>query len=283
MQFFHFLGGKWPPRGGWKPLPAAMFSMFSWLWRHFPPKISFLVELCTFSPFSWKGPGIRTFRWKGGPCRPTPPKPLCFVSEFQCFARPEKMWKHRIYVFHDFHGFSRKTWNLEKKVKIRDFTSFPRFRGQATPPKSNLQQMNGAAIISPFANFQGGPGMEKPYMDWKVEFLGFSWKLWYFPYFLWFSCFHGISVFSGFSWNSTKRGEENHENDLKYHWFYKGWAGGEAAGPHFGPKSCIFLLFLTFPGFYWKWVKSWEMWGKSLDFLISCCFGWNCPPPPPKP
>ena len=115
---FHFLGGKWPPRGGWKPLPAAMFSMFSWLWRHFPPKISFLVELCTFSPFSWKWPEIRTFRWKGGPCRPTPPKPLCFVSEFQCFARPEKMWKTQdlcfFMIFMDFHEkpeILRQKWN----------------------------------------------------------------------------------------------------------------------------------------------------------------------------
>ena len=128
MQFFHFLGGKWPPRGGWKPLPAAMFSMFSWLWRHFPPKISFLVELCTFSPFSWKGPGIRTFRWKGGPCRPTPPKPLCFVSEFQCFARPEKMWKTQnlcfFMIFMDFHEkpeILRKKWKSEILLVFLDF------------------------------------------------------------------------------------------------------------------------------------------------------------------
>jgi hypothetical protein len=65
-----------------------------------------------------------------------------------------------------------------------------------------------------------------------------------------FLFFHGISVFSGISRIFMKMDQENHENDLRKHWFYKGWAGGEAAGPTFGPKSCIFLFFLTFPGFY---------------------------------
>ena len=88
-----------PRGGGWKPLPAAMFFMFSWLWRHFPPKISFLVEMCTISSFSWKWPEIRTFRWTGGPCRSTPQKTICFVSEFQCFARPEKVWKTQNFCF----------------------------------------------------------------------------------------------------------------------------------------------------------------------------------------
>ena len=118
---FCFLGGKWPPRGGWKPLPAAMFSMFSWLWRHFPPQISFLVELWTSSPFSWKGPGIRTFRWKGGPCRPTPPKPLCFVSEFQCFARPEKIWKTQNLWFSWF------SWIFTKNLKSWEKSENQRF------------------------------------------------------------------------------------------------------------------------------------------------------------
>ena len=126
---------------------------------------------------------------KGGGLPPHPPKTHFVCKRISMFCATRKDVKTQILCFHDFHGFSRKTWNLEKKVKTRDFNSFPRFRGQATPPKSNLQQMNGAAIISPFAHFQGGPGMEKPYMDWKVKFLGFSWKLWYFPYFLWFSCF----------------------------------------------------------------------------------------------
>jgi len=64
---------------------------------------------------------------------------------------------------------------------------------------------------------------------------------------------------------------ENEEKGVqtpKKHWFYKGWAGGEAAGPTFGPKSCIFLFFLIFLFL----LKMSEKVGKGLEFHISCCF-----------
>ena len=111
---FSLFGRKVTPAGGVKTIACSyVFHVFLTL-AAFSSQNQLFSGNMHFFIFSWKWPEIRTFRWKGGPCRSTPPKTICFVSEFQCFARPEKVWKHRISVFHDFRGFSRKTGNFKK-------------------------------------------------------------------------------------------------------------------------------------------------------------------------
>ena len=216
MQFFTFWAESDPRGGGGVKTIACsyVFHVFLTL-AAFSSQNQLFSGNMHFSFFSWKGPAIRTFRWKGGPCRSTPPKTSCFVSEFQCFARPEKVWKTQNFcffmIFVDFHEkqeILKNRWKSE--ILLVSSISRP-----SDPPQKQSAAVEWSSYYKPICLFSRGAGNGETRHGPKSEILGIFMKIMMFSIFLWFSCFsRNFSFFWNFQ-NFHEKGSRNHENDLK--------------------------------------------------------------------